>query len=180
MGGAAIGGALLGRLHEGDPTLQNAAWQGLLVVELPDALLENARAAAGIALADEAPTIRLAAFTLLGLAELDPEVLARALRDPDALIRAAAVTHLTPHQTLDYISDSALAVRTAAARQVLRDPSCLPSAVDRLLTAERTDTLSQLLVHPNARCKARAELNRDGIAPRKVLVLLESFAKAKA
>lgn len=182
LGLAPVESAILSRATKRSDPLRRAAWQALGGHCGASDAGGGTRAAARKAFADEDPVVRLAAFTLLSRHGADPDLIAAARRDPDALLRAAAVALLPPETALAHLGDDALAVRRAAAGRVLACGSdgLAASAVDCLVAAERADTLAFVAAaSAAARAKALGELSRDALPPRKALVLLNAFAELR-
>lgn len=104
------------------------------------------------------PVIRIAAFRILCTLP-DATVLADALTDDDALIRAEAVAQMPVETAQDFIGDPAQPVRQIAVRRIASDgaDTHVQAAADRAILVERADTLSDLIAAAPVR---RAERRR--------------------
>ncbi|QDG76151.1 HEAT repeat domain-containing protein [Labrenzia sp. PHM005] len=142
-----IRSALVECLDDPQDELVREAWVALeqqnAISETDDDLL----AAAKIAFGHKDPVIRLAAFKIIAGAEPDAGLLAAALIDEDALMRAAAVQFVAPEEAILHLGDQISLVRTTALTRVLTadTPKIIGEAAEILISAERIDTLSKLL-----------------------------------
>ena len=174
--------AILTRALDVSGPVRRAAWQALMDHCGASQVGDEARAAARRAFEDDDPVVRLATFTLLSRQDAEPDLVAAAERDADALLRAAAVALLPPETALAHLADDALAVRCAAAERVLAcgSDALVASAVDCLVAAERADTLALVSAASEAAvARALWELSRNALPPRKALVLLNAFAELR-
>lgn len=174
--------ALLTKVQDSAVHLRRVAWQAMMRHSRAADAGPEARAAARRAFKDEDAVVRFAAFSVLARNEITPDLIAAAARDPDALLREAAVTELPPESALIHLDDDVLAVRRAAAGRVLAggSPKMMSTAVARLVAAERSDTLAALAASSNAAfARALGELARDALPPRKALVLLNALAELR-
>lgn len=166
--------ALIARLDDGDATLRRTAWQVLASCR-PDADLQ-CRAQAGFR--DKDPTIRLAAYRILS--KLAPDVLlADALADDDALIRAEAIAGLPAEAALAFIGDPAPVVRDRAVRRILEagEGKSIEAAVEHAIRAERQDTLRKLVAGTRiAQEAALAALSAADVTDRRALIVLTGLA----
>ena len=179
VAGAQVEAAVLTQTRAEDGDLRRVAWQALRARCETSDICGQARHAAETALSADDPVIRLAAFDLLCVGGLSDDHLAQALSDPDALIRAGAVEHVAPEAAIHYLGDDAQPVRRAALRCIagVAPEGVIRSALDRLIAAERADTLGNLiLLRQEARAMAFEDLVSDRHTPRRVLVLLNALA----
>ncbi|WP_420347759.1 HEAT repeat domain-containing protein [Pelagibius sp.] len=177
-----IEAAILTKVQDSAVQQRRAAWQALARYSEVSAVCAESRAAAHKAFADEDAVVRFAAFAVLARHGGGAELIAAAAADRDALLRAAAVAALPPETAVDHLADDALTVRGAAVERVLAGTSgaTVSSAVDRLLTAERSDTLAALAsASERATAEGLSRLSRSKLPPRKALVLLNAFAQVK-
>ena len=172
-----IKAALVARCQDDDDALRRTIWLGLRTQSLDDDL----RTASLRALEDPDPVVRQSAYALVLKGANDPSVIAQALNDQDALIRAEAVGSLEPSAACEHIADPATAVRNASLAKVLEgDAACARSASERLLAAERSDTLSELLLASEvAHGMALNHLCDPDLAGRKAFVILTALASRK-
>ncbi|WP_158284776.1 HEAT repeat domain-containing protein [Oricola cellulosilytica] len=174
-----IGAAILSRCLDPVTEIRLTAWVALSSFCQVAGKYPEAMAAAQAAFSDPEPGIRLAAFSILTLGDLAPDVLAAAIKDSDALVRAAAIRHLPGEMAVELIADDALAVRMAACEAILSfgSDAMIGAAVNRLLTAERADALSIVLADaPHALRMAAITLSDAHLSPRKALVILQALA----
>ena len=170
--------AMLRRAGDDRDEIRQAAWP--VIAQWPRQAIGFAAAAdaAKSALTDPVPVVRQAALRVLETSGLPAASLQQALRDEDALVRAAAVVHLPAPAALDFMADSSLPVRRAAIGRVAAgdDPQLDETAVGLLLQAGHIDTLGELLrASKNARLHAVAAIPR--LEKKQLLVLLEALAK---
>lgn len=174
-----IAAALFARCHVPEPEVRRAAW--IALAERGEGFVDEAqRESARRALRDEDPQVRLAAYRLLATDGLHPELLSGALQDPDTLVRTWAVSQLPAETAAENVADEALSVRQAAVSRVVARGSepLIGAIVDRLVAAERSDTLAQVLAEAAcAAARVRDTLSGEALSPRKALVILDAFAE---
>ena len=175
-----IEAAVLEMAQAEEPDLRRRAWQALSVRCAGRDADAPAIQAAGTALGDEDPVVRLAAFDVLSVHGPSDANLARALEDPDALLRAAALGYAPVAIALTHLGDNAQPARRAALNQVLALGSAadIEAAADILLDVERADTLSELLrVSVQAQSQVLDRLAHENLADRQALVSLDALAR---
>lgn len=175
-----VDAALLARAQNGTPQMRRCAWQAMVRRTGSSVAGEETRAAAALAVQDDDPVIRLAAFGLLAGHEGFDGLAEKAARDADPLIRAWAVGGMPVEHAAQRLSDPAQAVRSAAVERLLRDriPELLESAVAELVAAERPDTLGEVLRQSSvARRRAVDMLAENGVSARACLILLDALAR---
>ena len=180
VAGARIESAVLGQTRAKETDLRRAAWRALRARCAESETCAEARDAAETAFFEDDPVIRLAAFDVLGAGGVCESQLGRALSDPDALIRAAALEQVPPETALQHLGDDANPVRRAALRRILADGQAAlrHSALDRLVAAERADTLAELLrTCSETRARALAGLAADSHAPRPAFIILDALSR---
>ncbi|WP_299498621.1 HEAT repeat domain-containing protein [uncultured Roseobacter sp.] len=166
--------AMMARVDDPDETIRRAAWETLAGRAVAPAFRKTAEAGS----ADSDPLIRMAAFRIL-LQDPDPAVLSRGLNDADALIRAEAVAHLPASQALDFIGDTATAVRQKAAQKILTsgETTFIQAAMRAVIDSERSDTLGMLARQADAAQERAFEILADSVDnPRRALIILRGLA----
>ena len=180
VAGAQVDAAVLTQTRADDGDLLRAAWQALRARCTTSDICAQARHAAETALSADDPVIRLAAFDVLCAGGLSEGHLAGALADRDALIRARAVEHVAPEAALQHLGDDAQPVRRAALQRIEVEATgpVIRSALDRLIAAERADSLGVLLqLRAEARAMALDDILADRYPPRHVFILLDALSR---
>ncbi len=170
---ARITEALISRIADRDEMIRRMVWNALSSSSVPDDFISVAEAA----FRDTDPVIRLAAFRILS-EQFAVDLIAEALIDADALMRAEAVATLSGDVLLDYLGDKASVVRDTAVKRIAEsgDNGLILFAVDGAVKAERVDTLSSI-VRLSATAKARAvqALADEAVSDRSALVILRGL-----
>lgn len=177
---ARIEAAVLVQTRADAPDLRRAAWQAFSVRCASSDICAQACHAAGMALGDADPVVRLAAFDVLCVKGPTEAHLARALEDADALVRAAALGHAPVATALAHLGDEAQPIRRAALSRVTESGGKvdMEAALETLLCAERADTLAELLRdNPHGQALLLERLSQDGFTRRQALVSLDALGR---
>lgn len=176
-----IRAALLGCLDEPVDALQREVWSAFerqMLYAVPEREL---LAAARNRIAHSDPVVKLAAFRIVTQAGKNDEIVGAALKDEDALLRAAAVSLLAPGEAAKHLADEVSVVRDAALEQVLcgKGMDTARHAADILIQAERIDTLAKLLTSSTTIAQQlKTELLTQEWPAKKTLIILSSFSRS--
>lgn len=169
--------ALLAARPAAPDSAQRAIWTALCQAPPDPACAEDLLSAAHAAHDHEDTVIRGAAFAVLAARAPDSPCLAAALRDPDALIRAAAIRRQPPVDAMAHLADDAMPARHAAVDVVLAEGSdaLQRQMADEIAAAERADTLAYALAQSGpARQWYSQRLATPGLGDRAVFILLDA------